>query len=44
MIFVRVGARGFSLRMYAAPTSDSDNAKAREVMLSLARLGATKLR
>ncbi|MBA3559482.1 MAG: hypothetical protein H0W30_12895 [Gemmatimonadaceae bacterium] len=44
MIYVRVGARGFSLRMYADPTSDSDKAKAREVMLSLARLGATKLR
>jgi hypothetical protein len=43
LIYVRVGNRGFSIRVYADPKTDSDKAKLREVMLSLARLGVTKL-
>ena len=45
MIFVRVGTRGFSIRLYVnAPTTDAGRARLQEVMLSLARAGAAKLR
>jgi hypothetical protein len=43
MIYVRVGNRGFSIRMHADPTTDEAWARLREVMLSLARAGASKL-
>ena len=45
MIFVRVGARGFSIRVYVeTPATDAGRARLREVMLSLARAGAGKLK
>jgi hypothetical protein len=45
MIFVRVGARGFSIRVYVdTPATDAGQARLREVMLSLARAGVTKLK
>ena len=43
LIYVRVGTRGFSVRMYFDPRTDADRAKAREVMLALAKAGAKKL-
>ena len=43
MLYVRVGNRGFSLRIYTNASSDADWAKVREVMLDLARLGASRL-
>jgi hypothetical protein len=43
LLYVRVGTRGFSLRMYASPENDSDRTRTREVMLRLAALGASKL-
>jgi hypothetical protein len=43
MLYVRVGNRGFSLRIYADAASDADRAKVREVLLALARLGAARL-
>jgi hypothetical protein len=44
MIFVRVGNRGFSIRLHVnLPSSESGRARLSEVMLSLARAGATKL-
>lgn len=43
LLYVRVGERGFSLRIYADPVTDADRARVREVMLSLAALGAAKL-
>jgi|SRR5687768_8545336 len=44
MIFVRVANRGFSIRLYVnPPTTEGGRARLREVMLSLARAGASKL-
>lgn len=43
LLYVRVGNRGFSLRIYADPASDADRARVREVMFSLAALGVSKL-
>ena len=43
MIYVRVGNKGFSIRIYADAQADSDKAKVREALLSLAKLGVTKL-
>jgi hypothetical protein len=44
MIYVRVGNRGFSVRLYVnAPTTDAGKARLRAVMLSLARAGVAKL-
>lgn len=43
MVYVRVGNRGFSIRMHADPTTDEAWARMREVMLVLARDGASKL-
>ena len=45
MIFVRVGTRGFSIRLYVnAPTTDAGRARLQDVMLSLARAGVTRLK
>jgi hypothetical protein len=45
MIFVRVGTRGFSVRVYVnAPTTDAGRARLQEVMLTLARAGVAKLK
>ena len=44
MIYVRVGNRGFSIRLHVnAPSTDAGRARLREVMLSLARAGVAKL-
>lgn len=44
MIYVRVGNRGFSVRLHVnAPTTDAGKARLRAVMLSLARAGVAKL-
>lgn len=43
MLYVRVGNRGFSLRIHTDAASDADWARVREVMLTLARLGASRL-
>ena len=44
MIFVRVGGRGFSIRLHInSPSTDAGRARLREVMLSLARAGVSKL-
>jgi len=42
-LHVRVGNRGFSLRIYTNASTAADLAKVREVMLTLGRLGASKL-
>lgn len=42
-LHVRVGNRGFSLRIYTRASTDADWATVREVMLTLGRLGASKL-
>ena len=45
MIFVRAGARGFSIRVYVdTPATDAGRARLREVMVSLARAGVAKLK
>ena len=45
MIFVRVGTRGFSIRVYVnEPTTDAGKTRLREVMLTLGRAGAAKLK
>lgn len=44
MLYVRVGNRGFSLRIYTDARSEADWARVREVMLTLARLGTSRLR
>jgi hypothetical protein len=45
MIFVRVGTRGFSIRLYVnAPTTDAGRAQLQTVMLSLARAGVARLK
>jgi hypothetical protein len=44
MIYVRVGQRGFSIRLHVnTPSTDAGRARLREVMLSLARAGVAKL-
>lgn len=43
MLYVRVGNRGFSLRIYTDAQSDEDRARVREVLLTLAREGASRL-
>jgi hypothetical protein len=44
MIYVRVGNRGFSIRVHVnAPTTDNGKRRLGEVMLGLARAGAAKL-
>ena len=45
MVFVRIGTRGFSIRVYVnTPATDAGRARLREVMLSLARAGVAKLK
>ena len=45
MIFVRVGVRGFSIRVYVdTPATDAGRTRLREVVLSLARAGVAKLK
>ena len=45
MIFVRVGSRGFSIRVYVnTPTTDGGRARLREVMVSLARAGVGRVK
>jgi hypothetical protein len=44
MIYVRVGNRGFSIRLHVnTPSTDAGRARLRQVMLSLARAGVAKL-
>ena len=43
LLHVRVGNRGFSMRIYTNASTAADQAKVREVMLTLGRLGASKL-
>ena len=43
MLYVRVGGKGFSLRIHTDAQTDEDRALVREVMLTLARKGAAKL-
>jgi hypothetical protein len=44
MIYVRVGSRGFSIRLHVnTPATDAGRTRLREVMLSLARAGVAKL-
>ena len=43
LIYVRVGNKGFSIRMYIDPQNDADRAAIKQTMLSLAQLGASKL-
>lgn len=43
LLHVRVGNRGFSLRINPDPQSLDDQAKVREVMLALAKTGASRL-
>jgi hypothetical protein len=44
MIYVRVGNRGFSIRLHVnAPTTDAGRARLKDVMLSLARAGVARL-
>jgi hypothetical protein len=44
MIYVRVGNRGFSIRVHVnAPSTDAGRSRLREVMLSLAQAGVAKL-
>lgn len=44
MIYVRVGNRGFSIRLHVnAPTTDAGRTRLRDVMLSLARAGVARL-
>jgi hypothetical protein len=43
LLYVRVGNKGFSIRMYMDPKNDADRAAIKNSMLSLARLGVSKL-
>jgi hypothetical protein len=44
MIYVRVGNRGFSIRLHVnAPSTDAGRTRLREVMLSLARAGVARM-
>ena len=43
MLYVRVGGKAFSLRIYTDAQTDEDRALVREVMLTLAGKGAAKL-
>jgi hypothetical protein len=43
LIYVRVGNKGFSVRMYIDPQTDADRAAIKNSMLALAKLGASKL-
>lgn len=43
LLHVRVGNRGFSMRIYTNASAAADKAKVRDVMLTLGRLGASKL-
>jgi hypothetical protein len=44
MIYVRVGNRGFSIRLHVnAPSTDAGRTRLRQVILSLARAGVAKL-
>jgi hypothetical protein len=43
LLYVRVGDRGFSIRIYTNASTDADWARIRDVMLTLARLGESRL-
>ncbi len=43
MIYGRVGAKGFSMRIYTAADTDEERALVREMMLTLARQAAARL-
>jgi hypothetical protein len=43
LLYVRVADRGFSMRIYTNAGTDADWARVRDVMLTLARLGASRL-
>jgi hypothetical protein len=44
MLYVRVGNRGFSVRLYTDAQAEADRARVRDVMMTLGRAGASKLR
>jgi len=45
MVFVRVGTRGFSIRVYVeTPATDAGRARLREVILSLAKAGVAAVK
>jgi hypothetical protein len=44
MLYVRVGSRGFSVRLYTDAQAEADRARVRDVMVTLGRMGASKLR
>jgi hypothetical protein len=44
MLYVRVGSRGFSVRLYTDAQDEADRARVRDVMMTLGRTGASKLR
>ena len=44
MLYVRVGNRGFSVRLYTNAQTEADRARVRDVMMTLGRNGASKLR
>ena len=44
MLYVRVGNRGFSVRLYTDAQAEADRARVRDVMMTLGRIGASKLR
>ena len=44
MLYVRVGSRGFSVRLYTDAQAEADRARVRDVMMTLGRVGASKLR
>ena len=43
LLFVRVGNRGFSVRIYTDAGTDADRVRVREVMVKLGQLGASRL-
>ena len=43
ILYVRKGNKGFSFRLYFEPTTDADRVKAKEVLISLAKLGVSRL-
>lgn len=44
LLYVRVGSRGFSLRLYTNAQTEADKAKLREVLTNLGKMGAAKLK
>jgi hypothetical protein len=44
MLYARVGNRGFSVRLYTNAQTEADRARVRDVMMTLGRKGADKLR